>query len=342
MLEWAQPLAGIKNHSNTHAETTNAYDADYKKRCVFRGVNFHRSKRLKWLLNRLMSVKLEVESKGASDERVAELVIEMHEIRADKIILETQTAEQRIAAYALKHEERDAVRAAKAAEGDRKRAEKEAEEEAQLVAKKAQRDAKWSAERCHFGILLIWPASSIAALPFWHPPRLAGVFFAALPFWHPPRLACVFHRRAAILASSYLAGIFHRVAAISASSFGRRLPSPRYHLSILVLPASSIAAPPQTAPSIAAPPSLISAGTFTCRATFSHLGRHFQLPRHLLSSRQAHSFALPLSLILARIRRAAISSIGWHIRLLRFHILSSGAFHCRTALSWLCNQSTVI
>ena len=28
MLEWAQPLAGIKDHSNTSAETMNAYDAD--------------------------------------------------------------------------------------------------------------------------------------------------------------------------------------------------------------------------------------------------------------------------------------------------------------------------
>jgi hypothetical protein len=34
MLEWAQPLNGIKDHSNTPAETTNAYDADCKKRCV--------------------------------------------------------------------------------------------------------------------------------------------------------------------------------------------------------------------------------------------------------------------------------------------------------------------
>ena len=31
MLEWAQPLAGIKDHSNTPAETTNAYDADYEE-----------------------------------------------------------------------------------------------------------------------------------------------------------------------------------------------------------------------------------------------------------------------------------------------------------------------
>jgi hypothetical protein len=67
-----------------------------------------------------------------------------------------------------------------------------------------------SSPHCHFGIffllneliLLVWPASSsprchhlgilsfgrrlsIPALPSsWHPPRLAGVFFAALPFWH--------------------------------------------------------------------------------------------------------------------------------------------------------------
>jgi hypothetical protein len=40
MLEWAQPLDGIKDHSNTPAETTNAYDADYKKRCVIRGAKF--------------------------------------------------------------------------------------------------------------------------------------------------------------------------------------------------------------------------------------------------------------------------------------------------------------
>jgi hypothetical protein len=44
MLEWAQPLAGIKDHSNTPAETMNAYNADYKKRCVTRGANFNRSK----------------------------------------------------------------------------------------------------------------------------------------------------------------------------------------------------------------------------------------------------------------------------------------------------------
>jgi len=44
MLEWAQPLDGIKDHSKTPAETTNAYDADYKMRCVIRGANFNPSK----------------------------------------------------------------------------------------------------------------------------------------------------------------------------------------------------------------------------------------------------------------------------------------------------------
>ncbi len=55
--------------------------------------------------NQLISVVLEVESKGASYKRVAELVIEMGEIKAKKIILDTQTAEHHVAAYALKQEE---------------------------------------------------------------------------------------------------------------------------------------------------------------------------------------------------------------------------------------------
>jgi hypothetical protein len=50
-------------------------------------------------------VVLEVESKGALYKRVAELVIEMGEIKAKKIIRDTQTAEHRAAAYALKQEE---------------------------------------------------------------------------------------------------------------------------------------------------------------------------------------------------------------------------------------------
>jgi hypothetical protein len=44
MLKWTQPLAGIKDHSNMPVKTTNAYDADYKKRCVFRGANIARVK----------------------------------------------------------------------------------------------------------------------------------------------------------------------------------------------------------------------------------------------------------------------------------------------------------
>jgi hypothetical protein len=103
---------------------------------------------------------------------------------------------------------------------------------------------------------LVWPASSIAALPYWHPLVWPVSSIAALPFRHP----C-------------LAGVF---------------PSPRYHLSILVWPVSSIAAPPQTVPSIAAPPSLISAGSFNRRATFSHLGRLIHLSCHYLLSRPVH------------------------------------------------------
>jgi hypothetical protein len=107
MLEWAQTLAGINDHSHTPAETTNAYDDDYKKRHGFRGANFARAKRLKWLENRLveLSVVLEVASNEASHERVAALVIEMDVMKAEKIALETQIEEQRAAAYALKQEE---------------------------------------------------------------------------------------------------------------------------------------------------------------------------------------------------------------------------------------------
>jgi hypothetical protein len=51
-LEWTHQLAGIKDHSHTSAETMNAYGADYKRKS-FKGANFHRSNRLKWLKNRL-------------------------------------------------------------------------------------------------------------------------------------------------------------------------------------------------------------------------------------------------------------------------------------------------
>jgi hypothetical protein len=57
--------------------------------------------------NRLveLSVVLEVASKEASRERVAAIVIEIGEIKAEKFALETQTEEQRVAARALKKEE---------------------------------------------------------------------------------------------------------------------------------------------------------------------------------------------------------------------------------------------
>ena len=96
MLEWAQPLAGIKDHSNTPAETTNAYNA--------RGANFHRSKRLKWLHNRLvnLNVDLKLARNEALHERATALEIEIDAMNVDKNVLESQTAEQRVAAYALR------------------------------------------------------------------------------------------------------------------------------------------------------------------------------------------------------------------------------------------------
>jgi hypothetical protein len=168
MLEWAQPLNGIKDHSNIPAETTNAYDADYKKRCVIRGANFNCSKRLKWLNNHLVNliVDLKLARNEASHERVTALEIEIDVMKADKNVLESQTEEQRVTAYALEEAQRvakiserdrkrsekeaeEAQRVAKIAERDRKRAEKEAEEAkrvAKAAAKAAERDAKWTAE----------------------------------------------------------------------------------------------------------------------------------------------------------------------------------------------------
>ena len=61
----------------------------------FRGANFHRSKRLKWLLNQLvnLNVDLELARNEASHERVTALEIEIDVMKVDKIVLETQTAE---------------------------------------------------------------------------------------------------------------------------------------------------------------------------------------------------------------------------------------------------------
>ena len=143
MLEWAQPLDGIKDHSNTPAETTNAYDADYKKRCIIRGANYNHSKQLKWLNNCLvnLNVDLELARNEASHERVTALEIEIDAMKADKNVLESQTEEQRVDAYALE----EAQRVVKIANRDSKCAEKEAEE-AQRVAKAAVKAAKWLAE----------------------------------------------------------------------------------------------------------------------------------------------------------------------------------------------------
>ena len=93
----------------------------------------------------------------ASHERVTALEIEIDVMKADKNVLESQTEEQCVAAYALrdrdkraeKEAEEEAKRVAKA-ERDRKRAEKEAEEEAKHVAKAAaktaEHDAKYTAD----------------------------------------------------------------------------------------------------------------------------------------------------------------------------------------------------
>jgi hypothetical protein len=64
MLEWTHQLSGFEDHSHTSAETMNAYGADYKKRCCVKGANFHRSKRLKWLKNRLDELNVELETFG--------------------------------------------------------------------------------------------------------------------------------------------------------------------------------------------------------------------------------------------------------------------------------------
>ena len=47
MLEWTKIFVGIKDHSNMPAETSNAYDAEYKKLCDILGANFNCSARLK-------------------------------------------------------------------------------------------------------------------------------------------------------------------------------------------------------------------------------------------------------------------------------------------------------
>ncbi len=106
-------------------------------RCVIRGANFNPSKQLKWLHNRLvnLNVDLNLAMNEASHERVTALEIEIDVMKADKNVLDSQTEEQRVTAYALEK----AQRVEKIAERDRKRAEKEA-------GWAAGRDAKWTAE----------------------------------------------------------------------------------------------------------------------------------------------------------------------------------------------------
>ena len=135
---------------------------------------------------------------------------------------------------------------------------------------------------------------------------------AALPLsWHPLVWPASFHRRAAILESSRLDGVFHRHAAIfGILSLGRRLsiaalPSQYPRLSgVFHRRATTNGAVICRATfshfgrrlSIAAPPSLILAGSSICRATISYLGPHTHLPCRHLFNWLAHSTArVPIS-----------------------------------------------
>ena len=73
--------------------------ADYKKRCDARGANFQRSKRLKWLNNRLLDldVGLELARNEELHDAIEALVTNMEEMKAEKIRLETRTEKQRAA-----------------------------------------------------------------------------------------------------------------------------------------------------------------------------------------------------------------------------------------------------
>ncbi len=98
----------------------------------------------------------------ASHERVTALEIEIDVMKVDQNVLESQTAEQRVAAYALrdrKHDRKCAAKelaeeaqrvakaAAKIAERDHKRAAKELTEEAQCVTKIAAKELAEEAQR---------------------------------------------------------------------------------------------------------------------------------------------------------------------------------------------------
>ena len=111
MLEWTHQLAGIKDHSHTSAETMNAYGADYNKRKSVNSANFHRSKRLKWLKNRLDELNVELEF--ATNERAEALEYKIGETEAEMIALKTQTEENPAAANALKKKESAAANALK-------------------------------------------------------------------------------------------------------------------------------------------------------------------------------------------------------------------------------------
>ncbi len=104
-IPFSQMLKGINDNINTPAETLDEYGADYKKRCDARGANFQRSKRLKWLIKRLLELGVNLELARIEELHDEIEAAEMEEMKAEKIRLETQTEKQRAAEYARKQEE---------------------------------------------------------------------------------------------------------------------------------------------------------------------------------------------------------------------------------------------
>jgi hypothetical protein len=104
-IPFSQMLKGINDNINMPAERLDEYGADYKKRCDARGANFQRSKRLKWLIKRLLELGVNLELARIEELHDEIEAAEMEEMKAEKIRLETQTEKQRAAEYARKQEE---------------------------------------------------------------------------------------------------------------------------------------------------------------------------------------------------------------------------------------------
>jgi hypothetical protein len=141
-----------------------------------------------------------------------------------------------------------------------------------------------SLPRCHFGILLVWPVSSLLRCHF-------GILLV-WPVSSSPRchFGILFFGRRLSSPRCHFGILF----------CGRCLSLPCCHFGILVWPVFSIAMLPSQHPRLA---------DVQCRHK-----RRRQLPRHLLSSRPALSIAAPPSLISAGsfIRHATISYLGPH------------------------------